>query len=260
LGIIQFDEIDKLSNRYYDSGDKYKTTIQFEILKLFDLNEPVLFPETFRQFSDIIEINTNNLLLIFSGAFNNIEEYIIKRLLLESDGNTKFFDMNNVLQYVESSDIQNYGIIPELSGRLSYITVLEQLNETDYFQIMKKAKDSELSKHIKKCQHLGINLRFTDSALRFIANVTVQEKLGVRYMHSLFSVLLKELYFFAAQYQGKEYLVDKIDILTFLFEKKYKRLVADFRNNVDLHIIANKYNVNIDTVLDIFIEYKNLKK
>lgn len=258
-GIVYFDEIDKITKFYHTGDDDWKTTIQLEVLKLFDLNEKICFPSSHEQWAKPVQIFTNGLMLIFSGAFSGIEAIILSRLAQEYDGNLTLVDQTNIMQYCNTEDIQKYGIIPELAGRLSYICPMNSLKNDDVYNIMTTARDSDLSKHLKKCQMLGISLRLTDDALRMIADMVVKQKMGARYINTLFNILLKDVYFQGAENSGKELLVDEKFVSRVLNRNRYKLIYEAFDANPDILKVASNFNLSMDDALDIYLEWKSLK-
>lgn len=258
-GILHFDEFDKLAKHNHDEDDGWKTTTQFELLKFFDQNEKIIFPNSFEHNAKSVQISTNNLMFIFSGAFQGIDTIIYSRLISEFDGNTKLIDADNLIQYCNVEDIKNYGIIPELAGRLSFISPLNKLNTSDIYNILTKAKESDLSKHIKKCELMGIHIRFTEDALRCIAEKVTAQNLGARYINTILTQILKDVYFNAQNYKGNEFIVDAKMVLHACNSKRYLMLYKAFKKTTDLNTIAEQFEINVDTLLDIYLEYKSLK-
>jgi len=258
-GILHFDEFDKLAKHNHHNDDEWKTTTQFEMLKFFDPNEKIVFPSSFEQYARSVQISTNNLMLIFSGAFQGIEAIIYSRLITEFDGNEKLIDKDNLIQYCNSDDIQKYGIIPELAGRLSFISPLNKLSTSAIYDILTKAKESDLSKHIKKCELMGINIRFTEDALRCIAEKVTAQNLGARHINTILTQILKEVYFNAHKYKGRELMVDAKMVRHACNSQMFLMLYKAFEKTTDLTTIAEQFEINIDDLLDIYLEYKSQK-
>ena len=258
-GVLHFDEFDKLAKYNHNNDDHWKTTTQFEMLKFFDRDEKIVFPGSFEQFARTLQISTNNLMLVFSGAFQGIDAIIYSRLITEFDGNSKLIDKDNLLQYCSGDDIQKYGIIPELAGRLSFICPLKKLNSSDIYTILTNVRDSDISKHLKKCEMLGIHVRFTDEALRCISQKVADQNLGARFINTILTQILKDVYFNAHHYKEGEFRVDAKKVLLACNSNRYMMLFRAFDNNTDLHAIAEQFEIKIDNLLDIYLEYKSLK-
>lgn len=258
-GLLHFDEFDKLAIHNHINDDQWKTTTQFELLKFFDLNEKIIFPCSFEQFARPLQMSTNNLMLVFSGAFLGLDAIIYSRLITEFDGNTKLIDKDNLLLYCTGDDIQKYGIIPELAGRLTFISPLNKLTSPDIYNILTRAKESEFSKHIKKCELLGVRIRFTENALRYIAQKVADQNLGARYINTIMTQVLKDVYFNVHNYRESELLIDDKRVLHACNSNRNLMLFREFDNNTDLAAIAEKFDIKIDNLLDIYLEYKSLK-
>jgi len=257
-GIVHFDEFDKLARYNREKDDEWKSSTQFELLKFFDFNEKIVFPSTSEQFAKNIHLSTNNILLVFSGAFKELDSIILTRLLKEFDGNSKLIDTDNLLNYCTTDDIQRYGIIPELAGRLSFICPMNKLSANDVYDILTKAEDSDLSKHVKKCKALGINIRFSEYALRFISEKAVDQNLGVRAVNSILNQTLKNVYYNHCNYD-KELIIDKSMVQQSIAIHRNIMLFKAFEKTTDLNAIADQFEIHIDNLLDIYLDYKSLK-
>lgn len=258
-GIMFFDEIDKISKFYHPGDDEWKTTIQLELIKLSDLNENICFPSSHEQYANPVEIKVNNLLLLFSGAFSGIEGIILARMLQEFDGNLKLIDQDNLMKYCNTEDIQAYGIIPELAGRMSYICPLRSLQEDDIYKIMTTAKGSDLSKHMKKCEMMGLSLRFSDDALRLIAGKVVCQKLGARYINTILNILLRDVYFNAAGSSEKEFIIDRDYVARVVNVYKFQLIYDAFEKNANVMAVAEEFELSLDKAFDLYLEWKSLK-
>lgn len=259
IAMLHFDELDKLS-RFYHKDDEFKSTIQLEILHYFDLNEEIKFSETQKQYADLVSIKSNKLMLVFSGAFSGIEDIILSRLLKEQDGKLKFVDTENILHYCSTQDLINYGIIPELAGRLSYICPLNKLGKNDMYNILTSARDSYFQTHLNKCKLMGINLIFADDALRYLSEKITSQNIGVRGVNAVLSGILNEIYFNAELYSGKETIVSSKTIQNMLLKQKYAPIISQFETSFDLAQTAAKFNVSIDDILDIYSQWKRTDK
>jgi ATP-dependent Clp protease ATP-binding subunit ClpX len=258
-GLLHFDEFDKLAIHNHINDDQWKTTTQFEMLKFFDLNEKIIFPCSFEQFARPVQMSTNNLMLVFSGAFQGLDAIIYSRLITEFDGNTKLIDKDNLMLYCTGDDIQKYGIIPELAGRLTFISPLNKLTSTDIYSILTRAKESEFSKHVKKCELMGVRIRFTENALRCIAQKVADQNLGARYINTIMTQILKDVYFNVHNYRKGELWIDDKRVLHACNSNRNLMLFREFDNNTDLAAIAEKFDIKVDNLLDIYLEYKSLK-
>lgn len=261
-GILHFDEFDKLSdNISYRIGATTATSIQQEMLALFDLGEKINFSTSMSMlFRDFESMPTSNLMLVFSGAFHGIEAIIYARLLIEVDGKASLIDKSNLMRYCSVEDIQKYGIIPELAGRLSRIVPLNKLDSQGVYSILTKSNDSELAKYIKKFELMNIALSFADDALRCIADMVASKKIGARYINTILMQLLDKVSYNCSNYRGREFVVDAEMVRNVFVPPKHKMLFMEFEKSSDIGSIASRYNIDIDELLDIYLVYNSQKK
>jgi ATP-dependent Clp protease ATP-binding subunit ClpX len=255
--MLHFDEIDKLSTIYH-SSDAFKSNIQLELLRFFDQNEKISIPDSHRQFCDLVSIPTDGLMLVFSGAFSGLDQIILKRLNNEKNKDMSLIDTGNILQYCTTQDIVDYGIIPELAARMSLISPLNQLDENNIYDILLNAKDSIYRQHLNKCKLLGLNIKFTDSALRKIAKMVVSQNIGVRALNSIFNNLLNEFYFDLDKYKNAKILINDKTVDFLLNKQVLQPIIKEFEREKNLNKIALQFNSNIDSILDIYSQWKLL--
>ncbi|MCX5899758.1 MAG: AAA family ATPase [Proteobacteria bacterium] len=209
-GIIHIDEIDKIAGSRNSWGlDVSRTGVQRALLKPMeetevDLKVPhdiVAQMEALEQFRRTGKrerslINTRNILFIMSGAFNDIDDIIEKRLNRQGLGFGAALRTANarehLLREVKAEDLQSYGFESEFIGRLPVVAVFDPLSADDLYQILKSPASSVVMSKKKDFLGYGIDLRFDDEALRIIAEAAFSEKTGARGLISaLERVLLK---------------------------------------------------------------------
>jgi ATP-dependent Clp protease ATP-binding subunit ClpX len=209
-GIIYIDEIDKIAGSRGGWGlDVSRTGVQRALLKPMeetdvDLKVPhdvVSQMEALEQFRRTGKrersiINTRNILFIMSGAFNDIDDIIEKRLNRQGLGFGAALRTANsrehLLREVKAEDLQSYGFESEFIGRLPVVAVFDPLSADDLYQILKSPASSVAMSKKKDFFAYGIDLRFEDEALRAIADAAFCEKTGARGLISaLERVLLK---------------------------------------------------------------------
>jgi endopeptidase Clp ATP-binding regulatory subunit ClpX len=207
-GIIYVDEIDKIASANNVIGlDVSRTGVQRNLLKPMEETEvdlkvahdPVSMMEAAAHFQKTGKrlkrtINTRNILFIVSGAFNGLDEIVSKRLTKKGLGFGASLkekeDKSDLLRNVKAEDLIEYGFESEFVGRLPVIATLEELSEEDLFQILKNRFSSVVTAKKQDFKCYGIDVRFTDDALRAVAAKAHQEKTGAR---SLISVMEKTL-------------------------------------------------------------------
>lgn len=208
FGIIYIDEIDKIASSQNIIGlDVSRTGVQRNLLKPMEETEvdlkvahdPVSLMEAAAHFQKTGKrlkrtINTRDILFIVSGAFNGLDEIISRRLSKKGLGfGAELKDREKqveLLKAVKAEDLMQYGFESEFVGRLPVTAVLEDLDEDDLFKILKNRYSSVVTAKKQDFKSYGIDIRFTDDALRAIAKLAHQERTGAR---SLISVIEKVL-------------------------------------------------------------------
>ncbi len=207
-GIIYIDEIDKIASSGNLIGiDVSRSGVQRNLLKPMEETEvdlkvahdPVSMMEAAAHFQKTGKrlkrtVNTRDILFIVSGAFNGLDEIISKRLsgkglgfgasLKEKDERVDLF------RQVKAEDLIQFGFESEFIGRLPVIAILEDLSESDLFKILKNRYSSVVTAKKQDFKAYGIDIRFTDDALEFIAKEAHNEKTGARALISVMEKLL----------------------------------------------------------------------
>ena len=123
------------------------------------------------------------------GAFVGLEEIISKRINKKAkigfNAKSEVKKTKNLFNYVQPEDLINFGLIPELIGRIPVLTALEELEKDDLIQILKESKNS-ITNQIKAMFKLeGIVLGFTDSFYELVAAQAVEQKTGARGLRNI---------------------------------------------------------------------------
>ncbi|HOW81815.1 MAG TPA: AAA family ATPase [Spirochaetota bacterium] len=226
-GIIYLDEIDKIASSGAMHGpDVSRTGVQRNLLKLMeeadvDLKTP---HDLASQVEAAMEaqrtgkvtrrkINTRNILFIVSGAFSTLDEIINKRLNKQSIGFDKakigIREKQDLLKLVRTEDLIEYGFESEFVGRLPVYVVLNELNEEGLYKILTNKYSTVVLGKKLDFKSYGIDLKFTDEALRILAAKAHQEKTGARGLLSVFEKALIKFEKSLPSTQVKEFTLTK---------------------------------------------------
>ncbi|MCX8044839.1 MAG: AAA family ATPase [Desulfobacterota bacterium] len=207
-GIIYIDEIDKIASSKNTWGlDVSRTGVQRALLKPMEETEVDLkVPHDLVSQMEALEdyrktgrrekrtINTKNILFIFSGAFNDLEDIIERRLNRQGIGfgaHLRSKDRRTtLLPLVKAEDLVEYGFESEFIGRIPVIATFEQLQVDDLYTILNNPNSTVINSKKQDFMAYGIDIRFEDGALRRIAELAYDEKTGARGLISIVEKVL----------------------------------------------------------------------
>lgn len=214
-GICILDEIDKLSRRGENASltrDVGGEGVQQSLLKIVEGTKVGVPPNGGRIHpeQELIEMDTTNILFIGMGAFDGLEKIVERRLNTSTIGfssprkaMTDDEKDINLLNKVRQDDLRKFGIIPELIGRFPIITHTNPLSEDDLVRILTEPENSIIKQYRKMLYMDGVNLSFTNDALRLVAKVANSIKTGARGLRSILECVLTDIMFDYAG-NGKE--------------------------------------------------------
>ena len=146
-----------------------------------------------------IEINTEKILFIAGGAFDGIERHISRRLNLNVIGYKSIgkdqISEDNILKYINPKDLKEFGLIPEIIGRLPVVTYMNPLNKSALLSILTEPKNALIKQYVKLFEMDNISLEINKSALNYIVDKAIDYNLGARGLRSLCEEILNDAMF-----------------------------------------------------------------
>jgi len=205
-GIIYIDEIDKISRKTENPSitrDVSGEGVQQALLKIIEGTTASVPPQGGRKHphQEFLQVNTSNILFVCGGAFVDLDSIIRSRVGKKTLGFSQEpiskgkMETEAILEKVQPEDLLKYGLIPEFVGRFSIVATLNELDTTALMKVLSEPKNALIKQFQKLFEFENVKLKFTENAIRAIAEKAIAHKTGARGLRSVLEEHMLDIMF-----------------------------------------------------------------